>query len=219
VPADGGWAVERHRGSARAFHAREVPEPARRAVWLHEVTRPALVLGSAQDDAVVDAAAAAVAGVDVVRRRSGGGAVLLMPGEVLWVDVIVPAGDALWVDDVGRAMWWIGEAWAAALDAPAAVHQGPLVTSEWSRVVCFAGLGAGEVTIGDAKAVGVSQRRTRNWARFQCAAYLRWRPGALATLLALDTDERARLTAALTGAVATVDDRAVERFVAALAAY
>ena len=59
--ADGGWVVERHRGSARAFHAREVPESAVRAVWLHDVTRPAIVLGSAQDAAVVDAGAAAAA--------------------------------------------------------------------------------------------------------------------------------------------------------------
>jgi hypothetical protein len=32
--------------------------------------------------------------------------------------------------------------------------------------------------------VGISQRRTRGWARFQCAAYLRWDPGALVALLA-----------------------------------
>jgi lipoate---protein ligase len=218
VPADNGWVVERHRGSARAFHERVVPEPVARAVWLHDVTRPAIVLGSAQDAGVVDADAATAAGVEVVRRRSGGGAVLLMPGEVLWVDVVLPAGDPLWLDDVSRAMWWIGEAWSAVLGPLASVHRGPLVTSAWSRLVCFAGLGAGEVTIGDAKAVGVSQRRTRSWARFQCAAYTRWRPSALAALLALDGDERARLGEALTGAVVTVDNRAAERFVAALAA-
>ena len=40
-----------------------------------------------------------------------------MPGEVLWVDVVVPADDPLWDDDVGRATHWLGELWAAALAA------------------------------------------------------------------------------------------------------
>ena len=32
--------------------------------------------------------------------------------------------------------------------------------------------------------VGISQRRTRQWARFQCASYRRWDPAALVALLA-----------------------------------
>ena len=49
--------------------------------------------------------------------------------------------------------------------------------------VCFAGLGPGEVTVDGRKVVGISQRRTRAWARFQCAALGRWDPAALAELL------------------------------------
>ena len=68
------------------------------------------------------------AGIEVVRRRSGGGAVLLVPGEVLWVDVVVPRDDALWDDDVGRATHWLGELWVRALTrcgvAGATVHTG-----------------------------------------------------------------------------------------------
>ena len=37
---------------------------------------------------------------------------------------------------------------------------------------------------GERKVVGISQRRTRRWARFQCAAYVRWDPAALVALLA-----------------------------------
>ncbi len=33
------------------------------------------------------------------------------------------------------------------------------------------------------KLVGISQRRTRSWARFQCAVYRRWDPAALVELL------------------------------------
>ncbi|MEQ1787177.1 MAG: hypothetical protein ABL966_09005, partial [Acidimicrobiales bacterium] len=109
------WRVQRAHSSARDFHARELPVPAERAVWVCDATAPALVLGSAQRDDDVDRAACAEAGIDVVRRRSGGGAVLVVPGDVLWVDLVLPAGDPLWEADVGRAFGWVGEAWVAAL--------------------------------------------------------------------------------------------------------
>lgn len=182
------WAVERVRWRAASFHARSVPAPAERSVSVCDLTDPALVLGSVQSDARVDRDACEAAGVDVVRRHSGGGAVLVVPGEVLWVDLVLPAGDALWQDDIGRAFHWVGEAWAAALGAVGVageVHRGPLVPSEWSAAVCFAGLGPGEVTVDGRKVVGISQRRTRAGARFQCAALGRWDPGAIVALLGL----------------------------------
>jgi lipoate-protein ligase A len=154
------------------------------------VDEPALVLGSTQPDVPVR-------GVPVVRRRSGGGAVLVGPGLVAWVDVFVPTGHPLWEDDVGRAFWWLGEAWAAALSslggglglaAPPVVHRGPLMTTPWSRDVCFAGLGPGEVTVDGGKAVGMAQRRSREGALFQCALALSWDPARYAQLLALGPD-------------------------------
>jgi len=183
----GAWGVEAHQGSAAEFHARTVDESAR-AVWWSSVDRPALVLGSAQRPEVADPAALAAAGVELVRRRSGGGAVLLVPGEVVWADVIVPAGDPLWDDDVGRATHWLGDVWARAVAAcglsGAEVHRGAMVHTPWSSLVCFSGLGPGEVRLHARKVVGISQRRTRGWARFQCAAYLRWDPAALVRFLA-----------------------------------
>lgn len=186
-----GWAVERARGAPSVFHARPMPDPVRRAVWVLEPDRPALVLGSAQRDTDVDHAAADTAGVEVVRRRSGGGAVLLVPGDVLWVDVLIPGGDPLWDDDVGRAFLWLGRAWAAALRSlgiDARVHDGAMARSPWSGSVCFAGLGPGEVTVAGRKVVGISQRRTKAGARFQCAALSVWDPAAIAELLAVDVD-------------------------------
>jgi lipoate-protein ligase A len=170
--------------SAAAFHAREVPDPAARAVWVCDATDSALVLGSAQHDDGVDRDA----GIAVVRRHSGGGAVLVVPGEVLWVDLVLPVGDPLWQDDVGRAFLWVGEAWAAALaelGVSARVHRGGLERSAWSFAVCFAGLGPGEVTVDGRKVVGISQRRTRHAARFQCAALRAWDPSAIVPLLGL----------------------------------
>jgi lipoate-protein ligase A len=153
-----------------------------------EVDRPALVLGSAQRDDVVDRDACAAAGVDVVRRRSGGGGVLLIPGEMLWLDVVIPRADPLWDDDVARAMWWLGEVWCDALSRVgvegAAVHRDGMIHTSWSRLVCFDGVGSGEVVVGARKAVGISQRRTRGWLRLQSSIHLEWRPDLLASLLA-----------------------------------
>jgi len=195
-----GWEVERATGSAADFHARDLPLPPRRRVQVLDVDRPALVLGSTQPAAHVDAAAAAAAGVEVVRRRSGGGAVLLEPGGAVWVDVVVPPGDPRWHDDVGRAAHWLGDAWVAALadlGVDAEAHHGGLVRTAWSDRVCFAGLGPGEVRVAGRKVVGISQRRTRAGARFQCAALLAWEPGAIVGLLALAPEQRAAAVADL----------------------
>jgi hypothetical protein len=66
-----------------------------------------------------------------------------------------------------------GRAWRAALIEVAGadpgrlrVHRGGMVDSDWSALVCFAGIGPGEVLDG-AKLVGLSQRRTRAGARIQ----------------------------------------------------
>ncbi|MCU1359572.1 MAG: hypothetical protein JWN99_861 [Ilumatobacteraceae bacterium] len=147
-----------------------------RLAWWLQVDRPALVLGSAQPDSVVDHAACSAAGVEVVRRRSGGGAVLLLPGQCVWLDVVIPRSDPLWHDDIGRSMWWFGRVWADALAslgvAEVVVHHGPVQHTSWSRLVCFDGLGAGEVTVAGRKAVGISQRRTRDWMRLQSSVHL-----------------------------------------------
>ena len=180
------WRVERHRGSAAAFHARLMPADgeAERVMRILEVDRPALVLGSTQPESDVDHDALAAAGVELVRRRSGGGAVLLEPETAVWVDVDLPADDPLWSADVGASFGWLGDAWVAAL-GDGSSHRGPLVTTPWSRTVCFAGLGPGEVTVGGRKVVGLAQRRTRAAARFQCAALRHWDAEALVALLAV----------------------------------
>jgi lipoate-protein ligase A len=189
-----------------------------------EITRPALVLGSTQPESDVDPVAARAAGTEVARRRSGGGAVLLVPGRATWVDVTIARADPLWHDDVAVAFHWVGRAWAAAvgrLGIEATVHVGPLVETSWSRRVCFAGIGAGEVVVGGRKLVGISQRRTRDGARFQCVVLRSWDPAPLLGLLALDAGQRAEGLAALEGAATGIDvpsELVVDALVASLPA-
>lgn len=173
------WNVQRIGSGATEFHQRDLP--VERAIWIVEVEQRALVLGSSQS--LMD-----VSGIEVVRRRSGGGAVLLEPGGTLWVDVVVPRDDDLWDDDIGRATHWLGDTWAAAIGDRGLVHRGAMVRTPLSDLVCFAGLGPGEVTVDGRKVVGISQRRTRDAARFQCVAYERWDPRPLRDLLHLGAD-------------------------------
>ena len=189
------WRFLHLRGGAGELHGRDL-ELDGRTVTVLEVDRPAVVLGSTQPESHVDRAACDAMGVDLVRRRSGGGAVLLLPDRSIWVDVTITRDDPLWDDDVGRASHWLGRCWAAAVTSlgadGAAVHTGPIVETPWSRRVCFAGLGPGEVVVGGRKLVGLSQRRTRDGARFQCALHRSWDPVGLLGLLALDEGERVR---------------------------
>ena len=189
----GAWVVTRAVASAAELVARPEPHPAARTVSVLTVTAPAVVLGSTQPDAVLDDARAASTGLDVVRRHSGGGAVLVRPGELLWVELFLPTGDQLWTDDVGRAFGWLGSVWTSALrglGTDAHWHAGPMRETRWSRLVCFAGVGPGEVLVGSSKVVGMSQRRTHAGARFSCAALRAWDADALLAVLSLPDEDR-----------------------------
>ena len=180
------WEVVVQRGDAAWLHGEGLVTPDRRIARVAVAEAPAVVLGSSQ-------AAPSGGPLVVCRRRSGGGAVLVRRGDPVWIDVCIPRGDELWLDDVRRAAWWVGETWATALGSLGAVgltvHRGPMVRTEWSSAICWAGIGAGEVLTGDgAKVVGISQRRTHAGAIFQCAAYLRYKPDPLLAAMRLDHD-------------------------------
>lgn len=175
-------------GSAGAYHGRELPERADAHVWRFAPLAPALVLGSTQSDSLVDATRCAELGVEVVRRRSGGGVVLLGPGRTIWIDVLVPVGHPLWISDISESSSWLGrtmaDTMARATGESYSVHRGAMQRSPWSSLVCFAGRGPGEVfDPAGSKVVGISQRRTRSWARFQCVVSRRWDPEMLVDLL------------------------------------
>ncbi|MGA2520813.1 MAG: hypothetical protein ABSG81_08375 [Acidimicrobiales bacterium] len=188
----GGWAFEHRVATAGELHEPWPGDPTGagvdRMAALCTVTRPAIVLGSTQQRTTVDTARAAALGIDVTRRGSGGGAVLVAPGAQVWFDAWISRHDVLWEDDVLRSSAWLGRLWARVLEAlgmhNADVHVGRAAADASSRLVCFAGLGPGELSTGGVKVVGVSQRRTRHGARFSSVAMVSWDPAAVVDLLA-----------------------------------
>jgi lipoate-protein ligase A len=212
VPA--AWEIDERRDGPSALHGSWPAverNPARHRVAVCRPTRRAVVLGSTQRPSVVDTVAAEAAGLDVVRRRSGGGAVLVTPDDPVWIDVWVPVDDPLWSADVTGAFAWLGSTWAGALDRlglPGSDVQGagPGTCTRWSSLVCFGGVGAGEVTVAGRKVVGLAQRRNRSGAWFHGACVLRWDPTLLLEVLDLSPGERAAATAGLGAAAIGVAD-------------
>ncbi len=197
-----GWVFNRRTGPAAELHTMDTGSG--RSVWQMEVDRTTMVLGSTQPESVVDTGELARRDIDLTRRRSGGGAVLLVPGEHIWVDLVVPAGDPLWVDDVEAATWWLGDAWSSALSSlgiTCGIHDRGVSDRESGRVACFAALGPGEVSVAGAKLIGISQRRTRDMARFQCVVHRRFDPQLMSSLLAESASLTPIRTALATGVV------------------
>lgn len=217
-----GWRVSRHVGSAAALHGRRPVEG--REVVLCRVTRAAVVLGSTEPEGDLDLAVCAADGLEVARRPSGGASVLVVPGEQAWIEVRVPRGDPWWEEDVGRAFHVVGEVWQEALrrcGIAAEVYRGPLRSTAWSSRACFCGVGPGEVLVGRAKVVGLSQRRDRSGASFHGAAPLAPNADRLAAAHELPPADRRRLATALSENTLPLDlevDRLEGAFLEALAA-
>lgn len=200
------WRVLERRDTPGALHG-DPPDPSGAPLACVCIpTARSVVIGSAQPASDFDAARLAAGQVELVRRRSGGGAVLVVPGSQVWLDVFVPGGDPLADSDVGKSFHWLGDAYAAAIaavlgtspdKAGVEVNRGPRQTTAWSRTLCYAGLGAGEVTVAGRKVVGMSQRRERSGAWIHSMALLSDHADDLAGLLAGAEEHRSAARAAL----------------------
>ena len=188
-----------------------------RRVVLRDVEKPVLVMGSAQAGSVVDADRVLRRGVSVVRRRSGGAAVLLLPGAQVWADLWVPRDDPLWSVEPRVSAAVAGEWWARALGAASrqvadglSVHRGASIRAPGSDVVCFAGVGPGEVVWEGRKVVGLAQWRSREGVLVHGCAYRRWDPERLVDLLDLPSAARHALVGPLRAAALGLGEIGVE---------
>jgi lipoate-protein ligase A len=184
----GSWNIKRPEGSVADRHL-TFPTFESRQIIIHEIDKPTMVFGTAQKDMSLEVAIEC----DYVYRKSGGGAVFLEPGKVLWVDFVVPREDPLWCNDIRHSSVWLGELWVRAMKnigLNGKVHNEEIRKTELSRLVCFAGLATGEVTVSGKKAVGISQRRTREGAWFQCAALFSWPAERIAQLLQMEPTKK-----------------------------
>jgi lipoate-protein ligase A len=211
--------VESRRGTVSELHGLDpladvVTEP---MVWWCDPTDAAIVLGSRQQPELLDASRCDAAGLSIVRRRSGGGLVLLRPGAMAWFDVILPPSRL--PDDVRGSMVWIGERWAEVLaDRVAgelAVHDGGMLCTPWSGLVCFAGIGPGEVLLDGRKLVGLSQRRSRRGIRIQSMLHRRPLVGEVPELIVGDLPPGAPAEPAVLDDASSLDDEALAHALAA----
>lgn len=212
------WSVQRVAVDAEAFHAHDLIEE--RSVYVVSAPGTTVVLGSRQRRALLDEDACRQRGVAIATRRSGGGIVYLAESESLWIDVVISRDDPLWVDDVRTSMAWLGAVWQSALGAvgigDCAVHDGAFIGDELGQLVCFAGIGPGEVIDSSgAKLVGIAQRRSRTHARFQSMVLRRWEPDALVALLA-DSRVDVDVLRQRVGVVTVDTDTLVDAFIQSL---
>jgi len=202
-------AVTRHVGTAAELHALPMPTDGTAVqMWHMAPTGRAVVMGSAQKPEQFRHERLVTDQVELGGRRSGGGAVYIDPLGVAWVDVLVPASSALYSRDLVEMFERVGRLWhdalgrcgieAAMFEAGAAA---PSSRSESARLACWAGIGWGELVLGSAKIIGLSQRRTRWGARVQGMAVLNASAGLVVDYLDVDDAVADQLRAAIGPAV------------------
>jgi lipoate-protein ligase A len=142
-------------------------------LWVMRPSGRAVAMGSSQKPATFAADELDRDGIELAERRSGGGAVFIDPAGIVWIDVLAPRSSRLWHRDLVQNFLIVGHLWQHALAELGVVTE--IVTESPDRtpassLACWAGHGWGELVIGDAKLVGLSQRRTRWGSRVQAMA-------------------------------------------------
>jgi len=168
--------VREFTGAVAELHALPMPtEGVSTELWLMRPFAPAVAMGSAQRAEQFDEAQLAADQVALAARRSGGGAVFIDPSAVVWIDVVAPRTSALWSSELVENFMIVGRCWHRALvslGVETELMDHSLGRTDAASLACWAGLGWGELVVGGAKVVGLSQRRTRWGARVQAMAVL-----------------------------------------------
>jgi hypothetical protein len=171
------WKLDCFNGSAKDAHEFWPGTLSHRVLKTIYPSGEALVLGSSTPVDLFDERKLSASGIPIVRRSSGGGAVRVGPGAQVWINVYLPAGDPLVVQDLGRSFLWLGRAILDGLKASGLddchVNLERRAVTELSKAICFAGVGFGEITVRGKKLVGLAQRRARGVVAFQVALLVR----------------------------------------------
>ena len=178
------------------------------SLYWYEAARRAIILGAAQQPAILDLAASRQAGYEIYKRTSGGAVVLAGPG-FLSLDVALPPGSALASPDVTLAYRWFGECWVDALArlkvparlvTPQEARQARLDLEAASeaeklvKLVCFGTLSSYEVASRDGrKLVGLAQVKRRGASLLQAGLHGRWPGPEFARILDLSGPKRKAL--------------------------
>jgi lipoate---protein ligase len=202
----------------------EMPAAGPPAYSWSTVASPGLVLGRLARDPALDRAAIDAEGVVVVRRSSGGGPVL-WDRDLLALDVVLPRGHRLAVDDVVAAYRWLGEAIADGLRS-LGVAEVEVIGVERARRArgtpgpaadaCFGGLSPFEVLAGGRKVAGLSQARRRPGTLLQAGVPLALDSRRLARLMGRDAAFARGLRAGAAGLRELMPDLTAARVIAAI---
>ena len=175
-----------------------------RAGWSRP-TDAVVVLGSAQR----------VGAPGTSLRRSTGGGAVSCDDHYLMLDIVLPRGHPLVIDDVGQSYRWLARALQSAIEARGAALRAitpreaaalPVAERAAARLACFAGTGSYElVTTDGRKLVGLAQRRRGGAALLQAAAYVAAPRLDVAAWLGLARDQEERLRERLVR-IATLDE-------------
>jgi lipoate---protein ligase len=179
-------------------------EPA--TLYWSQAESAGLVLGFSQKQSILNQDALSILRLPVYHRRAGGTAVLVGPG-LLSLDVILPAGHPLMLQDIVESYRWLGEVWVNALGrfgiearlvSPQEAHaQRDLLIHEPSRIgeailnrACFGSLSSYEVVAEKRKVVGLDMIRRRCGSLLQAGILLNWEIEPLVELLGHNTEEQ-----------------------------
>ncbi|MFB0901504.1 MAG: hypothetical protein QMB08_05355 [Acidimicrobiales bacterium] len=161
-------------GTVADLHALPMPTESESAeLWVMRPTGCAVVMGSSQRPDRFDEERLRNENVALAPRRSGGGAVFIDPASTVWIDVLAPRSSQLWSSDLAENFLVVGRLWHKALRSVGIetelCGESPARTDA-AALACWAGSGWGELLVGPAKIVGLSQRRTRWGSRVQTMA-------------------------------------------------
>ncbi len=180
-------------------------------IWWHSTEETALILGAGQKASEIDLAACRAAQVRVV-GRNGGGTAVYASSSLVGLDVALPPDHRLIDQDVVESYCWLGETWAAALNAlgiPARTvsvtearntREGPGPNVHSVAAACFGALSPYEVLSNGKKIVGLSQVRRRGRELLQSGVYTSFSADDIIPLL---QSENAAQSAAQLAQVAT----------------